>query len=227
MNGLTIQSLKSLKSLTDYEARILIEIMKKGQIVVKKDMRDILKKAGCCDSKTRGYDVIKELEHKKVVIKVPNNDKAYRAIDPRQLLIDCKNSLTALESEIIDLETPSDAYDFEEFDPRAKCCKIEQEHEIITTLHDFKRKNGFTLSFYYKENDNKIKFWKDVKDNFGSEHKKGKYNCVVLENKEPTSSGVLILSKRADKQGTIKMFGHLIMDYELAQIFVQKRGGKK
>jgi len=224
---ITIQTLKSLKSLTDDQAKVLIEIMKKGKIIVKDDMREILRCAGCSDSKTRGYDVIKELEKKEVVIKLPGKEKIFRAIDPRQLFIQCKNSLDLLESEIINLETPSDIYDFENVDPRQNCFKINQEHEIITVLHDFKKEKEFSLNFFYKEKDNKIKFWKEVEDNFNVVPKKGLYNCIIIKHKKKIDYGILLLSKMVNKDGEIKFFGNLIMDSELVSFFESKGVGKK
>ena len=65
-----------------------------------------------------------------------------------------------------------------------------------------------------------LDFWKDIKEHFGITPIKGIHNSITFSNKKISENyGVIILSKRLTKGGKSEVYGNLVFDNELYNIF--------
>lgn len=221
---LIVNVLKSFKNLTDVQANSLLELMKKKKPLSKKDIDTILNEQGCCAGNS-SYTIRKELERKKVLLRVPGKEELYETVHPDRLATECKEAVTKLELEIHDLVTSEE---FEGLDPRKKNKMLEEEHHIINELCKYKRDKSYTLQFFCQQKDKALPFWHEIETQFRLRPTSSILSYVLLANKvKPDDSAIIILSKRATKDGKLNYYGNLILDTELVNVFNAKRGVKK
>ena len=208
--------LESFKNLSGKQADALIEIIKKQKSLTKKEIDTLLNNEGICEGNS-SYKIVDQLVSRGVLFL--GSDGRYSPINISMLISECNQSLGKFEAEIGGLEI---SRNWEESDPRKRSQQIDDEHKIINELYKLKN-DGFDLVALYKDKDNKMSFWKNVKAHLKIKPTKGIYNCIIFCNKDKTqNSGAIILSKRLEKSGKDVYFGSMIMDLELFKLF--KRG---
>ena len=214
------RALQSFKDLTDKQANALLEIIKTGKFLTKKEIRKLLnyKKISAGNA---SYPIIEQLVEKEVLFEKQGK---YEPINTGLLIAECKAASDQLQEDIEGIKVN---LDWKKSDPVEKSQIIKQESRIINEVYSLKAQK-FEVEFYYAGEDDKMEFWNLLRLREKIKLKKGEHNCIVFrgESAKINNSGVIILSKRQSKikEGQQVFYGHMIFDDSLENIF--SRGDK-
>ncbi|HLD15029.1 MAG TPA: hypothetical protein VJB94_00415 [Candidatus Nanoarchaeia archaeon] len=216
LNGFekTASALQNLHNLSKDETLVLLRIIQKGNVKAT-DIGDILEKNGLGNSVSRPYQILNNLESKRVIFEdTSSNVKSYKAIHPRHLLLELKEDWDQIEKEISLLEQSKEIPDFDKEDPANESMILKSEGLLITTLNELVQK-GYELLVYLDKEVQSLEFKKKIEKfqfSSGLTLMEGKLNVILIENKKKEKYGVVLISKRADKKGKQSFFGSLTMD---------------
>ncbi len=210
-------ALRQFKSLSEQEAIIFIEIMKKKRITLE-DLREILKDKNIKSTTTKPYAIIKNLMDAKLLFcenKI-GRGKNYHPILPRDLIIDIKESVAKLDDELSLLEEEKIA--LEEFDEHSEI--LESEYEITTTL-DKLRQKGYKIAFFHNPltvQENHSLYKRLMLHNL--QPKPGKFCMIAAKNDDssfPNIAVVLINENPPNKDSTNqnRIIGNKIVDSDI------------
>lgn len=177
-------ALRNFKKLSEQEAIIYIEIMKKKQITIK-DLMQILKKDGAGKTTTtKPYAIIKNLVGADLLFCKDNNsrNKTYTTIHPRDLILDIKESMDELDDEVSLLES-EELQVFQQISENSEL--LETEYQITNTISSLIDK-GYQIDFYYNPIliDENHMLYKRLVKHFSLNPKKGKFSMVMAIKKE-------------------------------------------
>ena len=212
-----LRSLRTLKGLTEKEAKGIIEIIRERKSMKKEEIVSLFQTKSI-SSTSNAYELIKRLQKKEVLFHI--GDERYEAINPDLLVSHCKSNLAEMEEEIQGFDIEKEWLLISELENSRI---IQKDNEIFHCLHNLKKE--FDLSFRYANEDMEDDFWTEIKEQFNTEEIcKGSHNCILFINtkKEPASGGVIVLSKTKNAKNQERYFGCMIFDPNLIKLFGTK-----
>jgi len=214
------KSLQGLKGLSDEEAEAFFRLCGKKRFSVK-DVENILVSIKAHKkSRATAYNVVERFQNAELITSVSNSHKKqeFECVHPRAIFNQLKEELKNAEKDLRDLEQAYETSDFDIEDPREKCRQLKGESEIasacytlrshcqITVLHDGSK---VMVSLLDRISDSNQRLKTDI-------------NVVLFKNKDKDKSGVILISKRSEKGGNIRLYGHILYDSEKLKYFQTK-----
>jgi len=209
-------ALRNFKKLSEQEAIIYIEIMKKKNVTVQ-ELAEILKEKEIKTTTTKPYAVIKNLIDADLLFckGKDSRNKVYYPIHPRDLTIDIKESIKNLDDELALIES-EEVKVFEEISEHSE--KFDSEYEITDAINNLRTK-GYEVTFYFNQltvNKNHM-LYKRLTKNFSLKPIEGKFSVLFAEKKDeqmfPFVAILLVKNHGLDQKNDI--LGMKIVDPEI------------
>lgn len=175
-------ALRNFKKLSEQEAMIYIEIMKKKQVTVT-DVINIMKDKDIKTTTTKPYAIIKNLVDADLLFCKNKNErnKIYSSIHPRDLIMDIRESIKTLDNEASLMESE----EVKVFEKASEYPEVlETEYEITNAVDNLLNK-GYDIDFFYNPiliNENHT-IYKRLLKHVSLDPKKGKF-CVIMASKK-------------------------------------------
>ena len=209
-------ALRNFKRLSEQEAIVYIEIMKKKNVTVQ-ELAEILKEKAIKTTTTKPYAIIKNLTDADLLFvkKKNSRNKVYHPIHPRDLTIDIKESIKKLDDELAFIES-QEVKVFEEIIENSE--KFDSEYEITDDVNNL-RKNRYDILFYFNPItvNRTHMLYKRLTKNFSLKAIEGKFSALFAENKGekifPKVAILLVKNHRLDDKNDI--VGIKIVDPEV------------
>ena len=216
--GSLFSALRQFKKLSEQEAIIYIEIMKKKQVTVE-DIVEILKTKKIKTTTTKPYAIIKNLSDADLLFSKGRNNrnKVYHPINPRDLIFDIKESIKELDDDISLIES-EEVEVFQEISEYSEI--LETEYEITNAVNKLIGK-GYKVDFYNNSAliSEKEKLFKRLAKNFSLKAKEGKFSVIIASKEDEKIfrdiAIILVKSYQIEQKSTI--IGMKIVDPEIFQ----------
>jgi len=218
-------ALRQFKGLSEQEAVIFVEILKKKRVSVD-DLTIILKSKNIKTTTTKPYAIIKNLIDSDLLFcenKTLRN-KIYQPVLPRDLLFDIKDSIEKLDGEVGLLE----------IEKSATSEVVYEQSEILESDYDITRATerlrleGYTLEFFHNPavfEETHPLYKRLIRHDL--ESKKGRFCMIAARNKNSSSPNIAILlinetppNKTSSEQK--KIVGNKIIDPDVVNSLMKE-----
>jgi sugar-specific transcriptional regulator TrmB len=196
--------LRGLKGLSEGESLAFFKICNRESVSVK-EVLQIFLELKIKISRSRAYTIVDKFKREGLIFPVSGSVKIqrYKAVHPKALFNDLKDGLKDLDVEIGLLSESYEIKDFEIKDPRKLSKTLNSEREILSICNSLCSEADL---FVVSDNSPEFKHLNNALSDIGKIID-GKINLILFNNSKNDDKGVITLSKRTNKGGTVRIFG--------------------
>lgn len=215
--------LKGVKGLTENEVKVYFEICKKDSVSVK-EMLVMFQKLTKKISKGKVYNIVEKYKCEGLIFLSGDSGRArrYRAIHPKALFNDIKESLGRLDNEIAMLSEAYEVHDFEIKDPRKRSKTLNSEPEILTVCNAMCRNSELLV---VSKNTPEFETFYNSLSKIGRVIN-GDIDLILFNDHNNDDKGIITLTKRPSKDGSFRIFGQIIYDEDKYKYFYEREVGR-
>lgn len=208
--------LRGLKGLSEGESLAFFKICNRESVSVKEVMQIFLE-LKIKISRSRAYTIVEKFKQEGLIFPINTSSKGqrYKAVHPKALFNDLKDGLKDLDVEIGLLSESYEIKDFEIKDPRSLSKTLNSEREILSVCNSLCSEGDLLVV-----SDNSPEF-KHLNNSLSDICKiiDGKINVILFNNSKNDDKGVITLTKRTSKGGSVRIFGQIIYDADKFNYF--------
>lgn len=208
--------LRGLKGLSEGESLAFFKICNRESVSVKEVMQIFLE-LKIKISRSRAYTIVEKFKQEGLIFPINTSSKGqrYKAVHPKALFNDLKDGLKDLDVEIGLLSESYEIKDFEIKDTRSLSKTLNSEREILSVCNSLCSEGDLLVV-----SDNSPEF-KHLNNSLSDICKiiDGKINVILFNNSKNDDKGVITLTKRTSKGGSVRIFGQIIYDADKFNYF--------
>jgi sugar-specific transcriptional regulator TrmB len=208
--------LRGLKGLSEGESLAFFKICNRESVSVKEVMQIFLE-LKIKISRSRAYTIVEKFKREGLIFPISGSVKSqrYKAVHPKALFNDLKDGLKDLDVEIGLLSESYEIQNFEIKDPRKLSKTLNSEREILTVCNSLCSESDLII---ISDNTPEFKHLNNALSDI-SRIIDGRINLILFSNSKNNDKGVITLTKRTGKGGTIRIFGQIIYDRDKFNYF--------